>query len=82
VAVAGRVVSLRRMGTIDGVRVVLPAHGHPFEDLDGRAKAIRRHHEHRLNVIRHAAGEPGTGTVPQYLARIFAPRSWAPLPQR
>ncbi|MDE0194688.1 MAG: MBL fold metallo-hydrolase [bacterium] len=68
--------SLRRMGTIDGVRVVLPAHGHPFEDLDGRAKAIRRHHEHRLNVIRDAAGELGTGTVPQYMGRLFAERSW------
>ena len=68
--------SLRRMGTIEGVRVVLPAHGHPFEDLGGRAKAIRRHHEHRLNVIRNAAGELGTGTVPQYMQRLFSERSW------
>ena len=68
--------SLRRMGTIDGVTTVLPAHGHPFEDLAGRAKAIRRHHEHRLDVIRNAAGELGTGTVPQYMQRLFSERSW------
>lgn len=68
--------SLRRMGTIDGVTTVLPAHGHPFEDLAGRAKAIRRHHENRLDVIRNAAGELGTGTVPQYMQRLFSERSW------
>lgn len=68
--------SLRRMGAIDDVKVVLPAHGHPFEDLSGRARAIRRHHEHRLNVIRNAAGELGAGTVPQYMKRLFSERSW------
>ena len=68
--------SLQRMGTIDGVTTVLPAHGHPFEDLGDRAKAIRRHHEHRLNVIRSAADELGTGTVPQYMERLFSERSW------
>ena len=68
--------SLRRMGTIEGVRVVLPAHGHPFEDLGSRAEAIRHHHEHRLDVIRNAAGELGTGTVPQYMKRLFSERSW------
>ncbi len=68
--------SLQRMGTIDGVTTVLPAHGHPFEDLSGRAKAIRRHHEHRLTVIRNAADELGTGTVPQYMQRLFSERSW------
>ncbi|MCY3926292.1 MAG: MBL fold metallo-hydrolase [bacterium] len=68
--------SLRRMDAIDGVTKVLPAHGHPFEDLRGRAKAIRRHHEQRLDVIRSAACEVGTGTVPQYMRRLFSERSW------
>ena len=68
--------SLLRMGEIDGVTAVLPAHGHPFEDLSGRAKAIRRHHEHRLTVIRSTAEEFGTGTVPQYMQRLFSERSW------
>lgn len=68
--------SLRRMDTIDGVTTVLPAHGHPFDDLGGRAKAIRRHHEHRLNVIRSTAEEFGTATVPQYMERLFSERAW------
>ena len=68
--------SLQRMGGIEGVTKVLPAHGHPFDDLGGRAKAIRRHHEHRLDVIRRAAGELRTGTVPQYMQRLFSERSW------
>jgi len=68
--------SLERMGAIEGVTTVLPAHGHPFEDLAGRAKAIRRHHEQRLNVVRSTAEELGTGTVPQYMQRLFSERSW------
>ena len=68
--------SLQRMDGIEGVTKVLPAHGHPFDDLGGRAKAIRRHHEHRLDVIREAAGELQTGTVPQFMQRLFSERSW------
>ena len=68
--------SLERMHAFDGVTKVLPAHGHPFDDLVGRAKAIRRHHEHRLNVIRSAAEEFGSGTVPEYMHRLFTERSW------
>ena len=68
--------SLERMYTIEGVTKVLPAHGHPFDDLSGRAKAIRRHHEHRLNTIRSAAEELRTATVPQYMQRLFSERSW------
>lgn len=68
--------SLHRMEGIEGVTTVLPAHGHPFEDLAGRVKAIRRHHENRLDVIRSTAGELGTGTVPQYMQRLFSERSW------
>ena len=68
--------SLELMHAFDGVTKVLPAHGHPFDDLVGRAKAIRRHHEHRLNTIRCAAEEFGSGTVPEYMHRLFAERSW------
>lgn len=68
--------SLERMDAIEGVARVLPAHGHPFDDLSGRAKAIRRHHEHRLNIIRNAAEELRSGTVPQYMQRLFSERSW------
>ncbi len=68
--------SLHRMHAFEGATKVLPAHGHPFDDLVGRAKAIRRHHEHRLDVIRAAAEEMHTATVPEYMQRLFAERSW------
>ena len=32
--------------------IVLPAHGHPFDDLAGRAKAIQEHHVDRLDLLR------------------------------
>ena len=41
------------------VTVVLPAHGHPFNDLAGRAKAIQVHHAERLDMLRQAAEELG-----------------------
>ena len=41
------------------VSVVLPAHGHPFDDLAGRAKAIQEHHVERLDLLRRAADELG-----------------------
>ena len=44
--------SLDRMTELEGVTIVLPAHGHPFTDVADRAKAIRRHHEERLDKLR------------------------------
>ena len=40
------------MTELEGVTIVLPAHGHPFTDVADRAKAIRRHHEERLDKLR------------------------------
>ncbi|MCB0996089.1 MAG: MBL fold metallo-hydrolase, partial [Acidimicrobiales bacterium] len=54
--------SLERMKTFEGVNVALPAHGHPFTDLAGRADEIIEHHQHRLEVITTAAHEMGEGT--------------------
>lgn len=68
--------SLEKVAALDGVRLALPAHGHPFEDLAGRAKAIREHHEERLETLRAAAAELGTATVEQLSQRLFHPRSW------
>ena len=39
------------------VTLALPAHGHPFTDLAGRANDIKLHHAERLNKIRHTAEE-------------------------
>ena len=71
--------SLERMHQLDGVTTVLPAHGHPFADLDGRADDIRRHHEERLETLRRAAGELGEATVEELSHHLFRPRSWGPM---
>jgi glyoxylase-like metal-dependent hydrolase (beta-lactamase superfamily II) len=73
--------SLERVAELPDASLVLPAHGHPFTDLEGRAAAIRRHHEERLDVLRTTAGElpAGTGTVPDYMRRLFKERVWGPM---
>jgi glyoxylase-like metal-dependent hydrolase (beta-lactamase superfamily II) len=72
--------SLDRMAELEGVTIVLPAHGHPFTDVAGRAKAIRRHHEERLDKLRAASIEiGGFATVPELSQHLFAERSWGPM---
>jgi glyoxylase-like metal-dependent hydrolase (beta-lactamase superfamily II) len=68
--------SLERMHTLQGVRHVLPAHGHPLTDLSGRTHDIRRHHEERLQTLREAGAELGEATVEQFSQQLFRPRSW------
>lgn len=68
--------SLALMGEFDGVTTVLPAHGHPFDDLAGRAEVIARHHDERLDEIRLALTGIDGGTVTQFMHVLFRPRSW------
>lgn len=68
--------SLERMHALVGVRTVLPAHGHPFEDLHARADAIRDHHVERLAVLRRAMDSLGPSTVVDLSHALFKPRSW------
>ncbi|CAN5864356.1 MBL fold metallo-hydrolase [soil metagenome] len=68
--------SLDRMHTLGGVQQVLPAHGHPFTDLNGRVNAIREHHLDRLHTLRTVSAELGPATVAELSQRMFAPRSW------
>lgn len=67
--------SLQRMHEFD-VDLVLPAHGHPFKDLAGRADDILEHHHGRLDIIRHCADDLPEGTVADYMRRLFRERSW------
>ena len=71
--------SLEKVGELDDVNTVLPAHGHPFEDLRARVKDIERHHEERLARLREANGELGAATVEQLSQRLFRQRSWGPM---
>jgi glyoxylase-like metal-dependent hydrolase (beta-lactamase superfamily II) len=68
--------SLDKVAALDGVTLALPAHGHPFTDLRGRANAIRSHHEERLDELRSAVRELGAASVEDYSHKLFRPRSW------
>jgi glyoxylase-like metal-dependent hydrolase (beta-lactamase superfamily II) len=68
--------SLDRMREFPDVQTVLPAHGHPFEDLAGRAEVITRHHDERLDEIRLSLSGINGGTVTQFMQVLFRPRSW------
>jgi glyoxylase-like metal-dependent hydrolase (beta-lactamase superfamily II) len=68
--------SLRRMAEIRDVSIALPAHGHPFVDLRGRAEHIIEHHEERLDIIRDAVHDLPNGTVAAFMRVLFRERSW------
>ncbi len=70
------VTSLQRMIDMPDVSIALPAHGHPFADLGGRAEHIIQHHDGRLDVIRDATTELPSGTVSDFMKVLFRPRSW------
>ena len=69
--------SLDKVAGLEGVTLALPAHGHPFDDLAGRAHEIRDHHE---RAPRHPAGRrPASSATPrveEYSHKLFQPRSW------
>jgi glyoxylase-like metal-dependent hydrolase (beta-lactamase superfamily II) len=58
------------------VHIVLPAHGHPFDDLAGRVKSIQEHHVARLDLLRHTTEELGRpASVQDLSAHLFSPRA-------
>jgi len=68
--------SLLRMHQLDGLSLALPAHGHPFANVAKRADEIIQHHHERLDVIRSASDDVGSGNVRDYMQRLFKERSW------
>ncbi len=74
--------SLDRVGELPGIKQVLPAHGHPFADLKGRADAIKAHHFERLEKIHQISRDFGRpATVEEYSQHLFRPRSWGSMAQ-
>ncbi len=72
--------SLDRVAEIQGIDQVLPAHGHPFDDLPGRTRAIKRHHEERLERVRQISRDLGVpATVQAFSQQLFRKRSWGPM---
>ncbi len=68
--------SLDEVAAIPDVETALPAHGHPFKDLAGRARAIKEHHYDRLDTVKRIGRELGPATVQAFSQRLFKPRSW------
>jgi glyoxylase-like metal-dependent hydrolase (beta-lactamase superfamily II) len=68
--------SLDKVRALEGVHLVLPAHGDPFPDLTGRVDAIRRHHRERLDAIHRATAATGRATVEAVTQQVFHPRAW------
>ncbi len=69
--------SLDRVAELPGISQVLPAHGHPFSDLKGRAGAIKAHHHERLERIREISRDFGRpASVAEFSRQLFRPRSW------
>ncbi|HVE93803.1 MAG TPA: MBL fold metallo-hydrolase [Acidimicrobiales bacterium] len=68
--------SLDRVAELDDVRTALPAHGHPFDDVPGRAAAIRIHHEGRLDKLGEISTALGPTTVREYSHQLFRPARW------
>lgn len=78
-ALADFVAGLRRVAALEGVTTVLPAHGLPFSDLEGRVEAIIRHHDERLAHLEEIAQGLGQAGVRPYSRELFAERSWGPM---
>ncbi len=68
--------SLQKAAETPHVSKVLPAHGHPFDNLAERCEAIRQHHFERLDKIRGIAKDTGPANVRAFTERLFKKRSW------
>lgn len=69
-------VSLDEAAALPDVKLALPAHGHPFEDLAGRCQAIKEHHHERLERVNEISRMLGPATVEAFSQHLFKKRSW------
>lgn len=68
--------SLDKVDDLDGVEIVLPAHGQPFTDLPGRVEAIKRHHRERLEYVGSISRDLGEADVAAFMRQLFSERAW------
>ena len=68
--------SLDRVAEMSNVGLVLPAHGHPFDDLAARCHAIKRHHHERLEKVKEISNDLGPASVAAFSRGLFKARSW------
>jgi glyoxylase-like metal-dependent hydrolase (beta-lactamase superfamily II) len=72
----GFVDSLDKVAALADVRTVLPAHGHPFADLQGRVDSIKAHHEERMDKLRELSASLGPSTVTEFSHHLFRKQRW------
>ena len=63
--------SLEKIGKVEGIRLCLGGHEEPFGDLPGRARAIRRDHENKLDRIRNIIAAAGSLTMDEVSGRMY-----------
>jgi hypothetical protein len=68
--------TLDLVAALDGVRLGLPAHGHPFADVPGRVAAIKEHHDERMERLRAASLAIGPADVVALSHEVFPKRHW------
>lgn len=75
-SLASYLATLDLVASLDGVRLGLPAHGHPFTDVAGRVQAIKDHHLERTERIRAASAALGPLDVVGLSHEVFPERHW------
>jgi glyoxylase-like metal-dependent hydrolase (beta-lactamase superfamily II) len=75
-ALRSYIATLDLVADLPGVRLGLPAHGHPFTDVPGRVEAIKRHHHERMELLRAASVALGPATVQQLSRELFPRKHW------
>ena len=68
--------SLALLLDIGPVTNVLPAHGHPFIQLEERVRQIVQHHDDRLDDIREIGRNTGQATVVDISQQLFRKPLW------
>jgi glyoxylase-like metal-dependent hydrolase (beta-lactamase superfamily II) len=68
--------TLDLVASLDSVRLGLPAHGHPFDDVPGRVTAIKEHHAERMEKLRQASLALGPSDVVGLSHELFPQRHW------
>jgi glyoxylase-like metal-dependent hydrolase (beta-lactamase superfamily II) len=75
-ALRSYIATLDLVADLPGVRLGLPAHGHPFDDVPGRVDAIKRHHHERMELLAAASTALGPASVQELSHELFPRKHW------
>jgi glyoxylase-like metal-dependent hydrolase (beta-lactamase superfamily II) len=75
-ALRSYIATLDLVADLPGVRLGLPAHGHPFDDVPGRVEAIKRHHQERMDLLGAASAAIGPASVQELSHELFPKKHW------